>query len=139
MSWELIRALFPRWNFFDQISYRLVLEVKAAGSKGWTPVLFNASRTIGSLFTNPDVTRMHAEMSLLESFANDIQGAVGPDGKLNSARVQKMTSFMMVRSLVMSRLMAPSTNSVQFRLSAQAGEESSVIYVSDAAAGDVGS
>ena len=131
MSLELIRSLFPRWNFFDRISYKLELEVKQTGTKGWLPISFNATRSMGGLFVNPELTRLHAEMSLLENFANDIQSLVDPEGLVDSARVQSLTSFKMVRSLVMNKLMASTADTIQFRVAARSGDEQLVLYSSD--------
>jgi len=128
---ELLRVIFPRWNFFDRVRYQLVLEVKQFGTKEWLPISFNAARTTGGLFINPEVTRLHAEMSLLENFAQDVQKLVDSNGQVESARVQALTSFKMVRSLVVNRLMVASEADVQFRISAKAGHESVVLYVSD--------
>lgn len=127
-----MRVIFPRWNFFDRVGYQLILEVKQVGTKGWLPIAFNAARTMGGLFVNPEVTRMHAEMSLIENFTQDVQRLVDPEGNVDSKRVQALTSFKMVRALVMNRLMVTSPADVQFRISAKAGEESVVLYVSDA-------
>lgn len=131
MAFELIRSLFPRWNFFDHISYKLELEVQQVGTKGWLPIAFDARRTIGGLFINPEVTRMHAEMSMLENFASDVQSLIAPDGRVDSLQVQKLTSFKMVRSFVMNKLMASPSDQVQFRLSARSGDEQLVVYTSD--------
>lgn len=131
MQLELFRSLFPRWNFFDKVTYRWELDVKVPGGKDWTGLEFNAHRNFGGLFINPQVTLMHAEMSLLETFANDIQGLTDAEGKVDSSRVQSLTTFKMVRSLVVHRLKAGVNDSMQFRLSAVAGEEKVVIYVSD--------
>jgi hypothetical protein len=135
MTLELVRSLFPRWNFFDRISYRLELEVKQTGAKDWLPISFNASRRMGGLFVNPELTRLHAEMSLLESFVNDIQSLIEPDGLIDSARVQNLTSFKMVRALVFNKLMVSSTDEIQFRVAARSGDEQVVIYSSDVLSG----
>ena len=135
MNMELIRALFPRWNFFDRVGFSLLLEVKELGTKEWLPLVFNAQRTSGGLFVNPDVTRLHAEMSTIENFVQDVQKLIDANGLVDSARVKKLTSFKMVRSLVMNRLMVGSYDEVQFRVSAQAGDETVILYVSDTVAG----
>lgn len=135
MTWELIRVLFPRWNFFDRLGFRLELEVKTAGGRDWQPLPFVATRTFGGLFVNPTVTRMHAERTLLETFVEDVQKLVDPYGQVDSTRLQKLTTFKMVRSLVASRLAPASASSsadqIQFRVSAVAGDETAVLYVSD--------
>jgi hypothetical protein len=131
MSMELLRVIFPRWNFFDRTGYQLVLEIKQTGAKGWLPISFNAARTMGGLFVNPEVTRLHAEMSLLENFVSDVQNLTDAEGKIDPKHVHKLTSFKMVRSLVMSRLMVTDPDSIRFRISAKAGEESVALYVSE--------
>ena len=135
MGLELIRVIFPRWNFFDRAGYQLTLEVKQLGTKDWLPISFHANRTMGSLFVNPDVTRLHAEMTTLENFVQDIQKLTDHEGQVDSTRVKGLTSFKMVRSIVMNRLMVSSPNEIQFRLSAKAADESLVLYVSDAIVG----
>jgi hypothetical protein len=135
MSLELIRVIFPRWNFFDRVGYQLLLEVKQLGTKEWVPLAFEATRSLGALFVNPEATRLHAEMTTLENFVQDVQKLVDPEGKVDSDRVKMLTSFKMVRSLVMNRLMVTSADEIQFRVSAKTPEESVVLYVSDAVAG----
>ena len=137
MGLELVRVLFPRWNFFDRVGDPLLLEVKQTGSTSWLPLPFQATRTLGGLFINPEVTRLHAEMTTLENFVQDIQKLVDPDDKVDSSRVKSLTSFNMVRSMVVKRLMVSSADQVQFRVSAKSGHEKTVLYVSDALSGVV--
>jgi hypothetical protein len=135
VSLALVRVLFPRWNFFDRVGYQLVLDVKQTGGNSWLPLAFNASRSMGGLFINPEVTRLHAEMTTLENFVQDVQPLIDHEGKVDSKRVKALTSFKMVRSMVLKRLMVSRADQVQFRVSAKSGDEIVVIYVSDVLAG----
>ncbi len=131
MNLELIRVIFPRWNFFDRIGYQLLLEVKRIGNQDWLPITFKDSRTLLSLFINPEGTRLHAEMTTLENFVQDIQKFVDAKGEVDPIKVKSLTSYRMVRSLVLNRLMVNSEKEVQFRVLAKAGDETIVIYSSE--------
>ena len=138
MQLGLFRALFPRWNFFDQVSHDLSLEFKPVGLSEWQVISFDAVRTPFSLLINPAVTLLYAEMSLLADFTSDLRPLIGADGLVNSRDVFQLTTFQMIKSLVFSRLIEFETNAVefQFRVIAKSEVENSVVFVSDVLAGE---
>lgn len=130
---ELFRSLFPRWNFYDEVSHELCLEVKPSGGSEWVPLPFEAKRTSASLLINPAVTLLHAQLSVLGDFVSDLSRVSESDGRVDSAVVQSLTSFALVNALVRERLRAfePIGMAIQFRILARHPQGDSVIYVSD--------
>ncbi len=133
MQLELFRSLFPRWNFFDQISQQLKLEFKPVGIASWQAAGFEATRAPFSLLVNPAVTLLHAELNLLGDFVAALNTMIGPDGLVSSQDVEKLTSFRMIRSLVFARLKEFETNATefQFRISADKKNGRDIVFVSD--------
>jgi len=130
---NLIRALFPKWNFFDQIAYHFELEFKVPGAHEWSAISFQQTRKRLSLFLNAEVNLALAHMNILEHFAEDIQALQTNSPLIPSRDIQQLTTFKMVRSLLRLKLQQfeSQPDVVQFKLTAKNPNESVDLYISD--------
>lgn len=115
---NLLRSLFPHWNFFDRLVKTYDLEVKLQGKDSWERVSFDQRRHSFSLNVNADLNLALANVSLLVHFARDVEGSAATD-------IKKLTTFRMISSLVEVKYGPTATH---FRV--MSGEES--IYQSEA-------
>lgn len=129
----LIRSLFARWNFFDRVAYHFELDFRLTEASGWERISFDLRRRPLGLLLNPEATFAHAQGNLLEHFALDVQSLVAMDGKVDSADVDALTTFRMIKALVETKLRAAGAPSeiFQFRLSARDDSGEFPVYVSD--------
>jgi hypothetical protein len=121
MFLQLIRALFPRWNFFDRVGHRLELAYRLQGEDGWHAIPFSHRRTPWNLFFNPTGGMRLAEISLLENFAVDAQE--------NPAGLESLSTYRMIRSLL--KFYLNGQGPLQFKVVAEGESGVHEIYISD--------
>ena len=90
---NLLRSLFPHWNFFDRLVKTYDLEVKLQGRDSWERVSFDQRRHSFSLNVNADLNLALANVSLLVHFARDVEESAAID-------IKNLTTFKMSHSLV---------------------------------------
>lgn len=117
---NLIRALFPKWNFFDRIAYTFELHFKLKPSASWQQIKFDQYHTNAGLFINEKCNLSLAEFNIVEHFANDVQEHL--------SSITTLTSYKLLTSLLESKL---STTDFQFKILAVSPAEKIDIYVSD--------
>lgn len=107
---NLIRSLFPNWNFFDQTAFAFSLKVKTNLSEQWFEIDFEKKRSWVSLFFNAELNENLAQYSVVEQFAHDIQQAPSLGAEL--------VTHKMVASLLAFRMseIKPLTKNFQFKL-----------------------
>lgn len=130
---HLIRAVFPRWNFFDQVAYNFELEFKVKDASNWSPIQFYQKRQPLSLFLNTQTNMALAEVNIIEHFAKDIQDLQNKNALVHSRDIHKLVSYKLLKSLIEIKLQdyeLPSS-SVQFKIVARNTQESLDIYISD--------
>ncbi len=130
---NLIRAVFPNWNFFDKVAYNFELEFKIKDSKTWEKIVFDQTRKPFGLFTNSECTLALAQVNIIEHFVKDIQDLQQEDTLVNSKDVQNLTTFKMLRSLLSVKLHVYDIShaSVQFKVVACSPDERVDVYISD--------
>lgn len=130
---NLIRALFPKWSFFDQIAYGFELEFKIPGATRWEPLSFQQSRQLFSLFLNPHGNLALAQGNILEHFVQDIQQLQLKNPLIDSKDVQSLTTFKMLKSLLEVKLQEYELGSstVQFKVVARSQDDVQDFYISD--------
>ena len=130
---SLVRALFPKWNFFDRIAFNFQLEFKIPGSTLWEPISFDQERRPFDVIINANYNLSLAQVSLLEHFSRDIQELQAANPLVDSKEVQALTSFKMLRSLLFFKLQEYEleSDSVQFKIVACGEKEILDIYISD--------
>lgn len=106
---NLVRVLFPRWNFFDEIGYQFRLEYRFKDTEDWTLVGFNSQRLRFGLFFNPVHNLNLAQVNLIEHFSRDLQLSL-PE------QIENLDTFKMVKALV--GLRAQANRQFQFRIQA---------------------
>lgn len=119
---NLFRAIFPRWNFFDQISHRFELEYKTSNSKQWQKISFDQTRTIFSPLINPSCNLALAQINIIEHFVTDLE-----EGN------KEQTSFNLLLSLVKVKLATLGVNQgeIQFQVVAVFKDEKDVVFTSE--------
>ncbi len=130
---NLIRALFPSWNFFDRVGYRFELEFLQAGSKEWEPLLFISRRMPMGFLINSDCNLKLAQVNVIEHFARDVQELQSRNELVASESIQALTSFKLLRSLIQIKLQdyELESNTIQFRVIGSNQNEKIVIFISD--------
>ncbi len=114
MNLDLFRALFPKWNFFDQVGAHFFLEYRGSEEEPWIRVQFEGVRKKRSLLINPDANFLLAETHIIEQFA------INPENK---------SSVKLVQSLLKTKISL--TKKVQFRLIALTRADEKILYQSD--------
>lgn len=129
----LIRALIPRWNFFDHVNYQFELEFKIAGAETWEIVTFIQKKDLFGLLINPETNLDMAKVNIIEHFAYDVQDLISTNTQIRFKDVQRLTSFKLLRSLIETQLKSYelSNLTVQFKIVAANMEERKDIYISD--------
>jgi hypothetical protein len=119
---NLFRALFPRWNFFDQISHRFELEYKTSKSGQWQKISFDQKRTLLSPLINPSYNLALAQINIIEHFVSDLE-----------ERKNNQTSYKLLLSLVKVKLLALgiSKEKIQFQVVAVLKNEREIIFTSE--------
>lgn len=128
-----IRALFPRWNFFDQIAYHFELSFQTPGSSRWERLPLTQERKIFSLFWNPFGNLTLAQANILEHFARDLQELQSIQPQLTLTDLERLTTYQLMLSLVEIKLISDFQNiqTFQFRLSAHNPQEVIDLFISD--------
>lgn len=119
---NLFRAIFPRWNFFDQISHRFELEYKTSKTSQWHKISFDQKRTLFSPIINPSCNLALAQINIIEHFVSDLE-----EGSENQ------TSYKLLLSLVKVKLSALGIRSekIQFQVVAVLKDEREIVFTSE--------
>lgn len=130
---SLIRALFPHWNFYDEVGFQFLLQFKVPDSNRWEVISFEQRRRVLSLLFNPECNLALAQINIIEHFARDIQELQAVNPLIHSKDVQKLTSFKMLKSLLRIKLKEYELNvaTIQFKIVACSPRESLDLYISD--------
>ena len=130
---NLIRALFPRWSFFDRIGHHFELEFKVQNSRDWQKISFDQDRKAFSLFVNPAVNLAMAQVNIIEHFMGEISDLQRINSEVDSKDVQDLTTFRLLRSLIEVKLEAFEipAGPFQFKILACSPEEKLDVYISD--------
>lgn len=110
---DLLRALFPKWSFFDQVGHSIFLEYRGSEDSSWQRVRFETSRKKMGLFVNSEVNFTLAQIHILEQFAQN------PENE---------SSLCLVQSLLKEKI--TNLNKVQFRLVVLMDEHLNIVYQS---------
>jgi hypothetical protein len=115
----LLRSFFPSWKFFDDIGPELSLEIRLDSHEEWKNCLPPISRSIRSLFLNPESNYLHACHNLLNHLSVDISELDTEDPK----KVAALTTYKVVKNLARFQIkklsLAATPYSYQFRLCAR--------------------
>ncbi|HRO66290.1 MAG TPA: hypothetical protein PL182_01855 [Pseudobdellovibrionaceae bacterium] len=120
---SLIRAVFPRWDFFDRIAYQFDLEFQKDSASSWERLSFQQNQTLRGLFINTDLNEALAQMNLLDHFARDVQELQKPD------EAPALTSYRLVESLLWEKA-PPAASKLKFRLVAVSPKDRMILYAS---------
>lgn len=133
---NLMRVLFPHWNFFDQTAFTFELHFKEANLETWQLISFSQQRPLLGIFYNPIVNESLAQFNIVEHFANDILETKKETTGIDSKLAQSLHSYNLIRSLVEAKLseLKFHAESFQFKIVARSKKDSFDIYTSDSIA-----
>ncbi len=127
---NLVRALFPRWDFYDRTGHQLDLEYKTEKSE-WCAFTFTENRRWFSLFVNPQLNLALAEISLIEQFVMGLQEMQAGGRDVRAEEITALSAYQMLGALVGTRISAD----FRFRILALRGGQTDEIFVSDMVSG----
>ncbi len=106
---NLIRALFPQWDFFDRVSYHFELYYQMPNKQNWEKWSFQQSRPQWGLLFNAKTNMALAQVHIVEKFVREIQ-------ELNGQQFEHLSSFKMLQSML-------GGTQVKFKIVGVSGEE----------------
>ncbi len=129
---NLIRSLFPSWNFFDQLAYTFELNYKIQPDQQWRCISFQQIQKLRNIVFNPAVNLSLAQFNIVEHFSRDLQELDLSISILDEEVLQKLSSYRLLKSLVAVKLQEINepTNHFQFKIVALNKLEKIEIYTS---------
>ncbi len=125
---NLIRVLFPRWSFFDQVETVVIVEAKPQGGQAWVSLSSESKPAVGALLYNAETNLSHAYENILREFLRDLQPHLTGEASLAQDDLDRMISFRQVTEWTRQRFEAFEVSSgrsgflFQFRLKSSEGE-----------------
>lgn len=118
MNLNLIRVLFPKWDFFDRVGHHFELRCRIKNSDLWKETVIQHKLSMTNFFLNPIGNMKMAQIHILENFVQNTEDE---------------SSLKMIQSLVgvYQKDKIASDESVQFKIVAIRGEEQIDVYTSD--------
>ena len=95
-----IRALFPRWNFFDFVGFNFQVSFKVPDQNHWEILSFDVERKSLGLMLNPECNLVLAKVNVVEHFAEDIQMLTLESDQISQQDLQKKASYLMLVEIV---------------------------------------
>lgn len=122
---SLIRALFPRWNFFDETGFNYEIHYLLPEHNTWKKIDFAHRQKFYHLFLNPTFNETLAEFNIVEHFARDIQ-----EHEHQEIATSSKTSFKLFLSLMKLKLkwIGKDPSRIQIKLLARNSSEMIVVY-----------
>lgn len=129
---SLIRSLFPRWDFFDQVAFSFNIYSKVSPDTDWKRLSFDQSHKTSRMVFNPFINAELANASIVEHFARDIQELEKAKLDFNNADLENLTSYKLLCSLLHVKLKHenPKNENFQFKIIAHGADTAIDIYTS---------
>lgn len=129
----LIRALFPRWNFFDFVGFNFQVSFKSPDQNHWEIISFKVEKKTLRLFSNPNGNLGLAKVNIIEHFAEDIQDMTLKMIEVSLQDLQKKASYLMLVEIIKQELCNYDLdqNSFQFKVTAIKDSEEVDLFFSD--------
>ncbi|OYZ22954.1 MAG: hypothetical protein B7Y39_06800 [Bdellovibrio sp. 28-41-41] len=130
---SLIRSLFPRWDFFDQIAFSFVVYYKVSTDTEWKKLAFTQSHKSSRLVFNQAVNDTLMQSSVVEQFARDIQELENNTPNFSKSDIEDLTTYQLLCSLLEVKLKQKNLNNTefQFKITAHNTSEQIDIFTSD--------
>lgn len=104
--WDLNRAIFPKWSFFDQTAHQFSLEIFNFQKSTWEPIRWTHRLRWWNIFFNPDANLKMAQFNIVEHFSQDIQ-------IIQSDQILNLVSFRLICNLIHKQT---NQDRIQFRI-----------------------
>lgn len=130
---SLIRSLFPRWDFFDQIAFSFNVYFKMSSDTEWTLLNFAQKHSSARMVFNPFINEALAHASIIDHFARDIQNLEKDKPDFVKSDLENLTSYQLLCSLLNVKLKHENRldEHFQFKIVAHGTNETIEIYASD--------
>lgn len=130
---SLIRSLFPRWDFFDQIAFSFVVYYKMPSDTEWKKLAFTQPHKSSRLVFNQAANDTLMQSSVVEQFARDIQELENDTPNFSKSEIEQLTTYQLLCSLLQVKLKHKSLRDTefQFKITAHNTSEQIDIYTSD--------
>lgn len=124
---NLIRALFPKWNFFDRVAYTFELHYKLKSSKSWQKIKFEQNYSPLGLFINEKYNLSLAQFNIVEHFASDVQ-----DPHFTESAAVELPTYKLLNSLLAVKIseLGITESELQFKIVAVSSKENINLYTS---------
>lgn len=129
---SLIRSLFPRWDFFDQIAFSFIVDFKMSSDTQWKRLSFAQKHSSSRLVFNPFVNEALAHSSVIEQFARDIQELQASKPNFADHELNQLTTYRLLCSLLHVKLKHENLHdgTFQFKITAQSQNQNVEIFTS---------
>lgn len=129
---SLIRSLFPRWDFFDQVAFSFNVFFKTSPDTSWKRLSFDQPHKSSRILFNPFINNALAEASIVEHFARDIQELEKDKPDFNTSDLDNLTSYQVLCSLLQVKLKRENLqdDGFQFKIVAHGTNATIDIYTS---------
>jgi hypothetical protein len=130
---NLIRSLFPRWDFFDQIAFSFVVYFKMSSHTDWEKLTFTQPHKLSRLVFNQAVNDTLMQSSVVEQFARDIQELQTESPNFSQTDLGQLTTYQLLCSLLQVKLKHRNSfdSEYQFKIVAKNENEEIDIYISN--------
>lgn len=129
----LVRALFPRWNFFDFVGFTFQVAFKVPDQKHWETLSFEIERNTFGLLLNPYGNMALAKFNILEHFVEEIQTLIAQNAQVSSQDLQKKVTYLMLVEILKQELAGYGLNQgvFQFKVTALKNSEEVDLFFSE--------
>lgn len=129
---NLIRALFPHWNFFDRIAHSFAVEYKVSTGTQWQRLAFSQKRANLGIFLNPNLNESLAQVNVIEHFVKNIQDLQTKSANIQTSSIETLSSYKILLSILRLKLQdgEVSNKKIQFKIVANNDNENLDIFVS---------
>ncbi|MBL7556820.1 MAG: hypothetical protein JNM24_13440 [Bdellovibrionaceae bacterium] len=129
---SLIRSLFPRWDFFDQVAFSFNVFFKTSPDPSWKRLSFDQPHKNLRILFNPIINNALVEASIVEHFARDIQELEKDKPDFNTLDLDNLTSYQLLCSLLQVKLKRENLqdDGFQFKIVAHGTNSTIDIYTS---------
>jgi hypothetical protein len=129
----LIRALFPRWNFFDFVGFDFQVSFKIPDQNHWEILSFEVNRKSLGLMLNPECNLNLAKVNVIEHFAQDIQSLKLELKQISKQDLLRKASYLMLVEMVKVELskFEIDPSAFQFKVTAIQDSEEIDLFFSD--------
>jgi hypothetical protein len=129
---HFVRALFPKWSFFEQIGSKFEFQVKASDDLPWEPLFFEEATTQASVFFNAQMNLNLAQQNIAEHFVTDLQDLLQRNSYPNAQEIESLVTFRLLEAWIQFKLDQAVNPPLlfKFKVVAQSPNETNDVFIS---------